>query len=153
MINKVYITSYCLQTIEYIIRRHNQNTEIGGALVGFQKGDSLTITHASDPGPKAIMQNNWIKIDEQYTTDYCNYLNKVSNNSLYYLGDWHTHLSSNLLPSPTDYKAVQALSSYLPEDIRFSLITVIFNHFSPQNFKVYNYTQKRILKEVNCKII
>ncbi|STO11369.1 Uncharacterised protein [[Flavobacterium] thermophilum] len=65
---------------------------------------------------------------------YCNYLNKVSNNSLYYLGDWHTHLSSNLLPSPTDYKAAQTLASYLPEDIRFSLITVIFNHFFTKKF-------------------
>jgi len=99
------------------------------------------------------MKHNSIKIDEEYTTDYCNYLNKVSNNTLYYLGDWHTHLSDNLLPSPTDYIAVQTLASYLPEDIRYSLITVIFNHFSPNSFKVYNYTKKKILKEVNCKII
>jgi Mov34/MPN/PAD-1 family. len=153
MLNKVYITSYCLETIKLIIKRHNQKTEIGGVLVGFQKRDSLTIIHASDPGPNAIMQHNWIKIDEQYTTEFCNYLNKLSNNSLYYLGDWHTHLSSNLLPSPTDYKAVQTLASYLPEDARFSLITVIFNHFSPDIFKVYNYSQERLLKEVECSII
>lgn len=153
MINKVYMTSYCFKSIEYMIKRHDQKTEIGGVLVGFQKGDCLTITHASDPGPKAVMKHNSIKIDEEYTTDYCNYLNKVSNNTLYYLGDWHTHLSDNLLPSPTDYIAVQTLASYLPEDIRYSLITVIFNHFSPNSFKVYNYTKKKILKEVNCKII
>lgn len=153
MIRKVFITSYCLTVIHSIIEGTKKKNEVGGALVGFQHKDSLTITHASMPGPKAKMKKYSVVIDGEYTTDFCNNINRCSNHSLYYIGDWHTHLSTNLTPSHSDLKAMKIMASYLPKEIEFTLITFIFNHFSPDNFVVYNYGKEKKLEKISYEII
>jgi len=153
-INKVLFTENCLSSINIIIDNYNIiKTEVGGSLVGYQLADNLIVTHASDAGKNAKMSYNSIEIDGEYTTQYCNHLNELSNHRLYFLGDWHTHLSNNLNPSSSDLNAMKLLSRFVPEEYRDTLITVIFNHFDTKHFKVYCLNSDETLYQVTFSVI
>jgi integrative and conjugative element protein (TIGR02256 family) len=152
-INRVLLTENCLSNINKIVDNHIIKTEVGGSLVGYQQSDNLIVTHASDAGKNAKMSYNSIEIDGEYTTKYCNRLNKLSNYRLYFLGDWHTHLSDNLNPSSSDLNAMRLLSKFVPEEYRDVLITVIFNHFDTKNFKVYCLSSDIALQQVDFSVI
>lgn len=128
---------------------HNIETEVGGSLVGFQLNDTLIVTHASGPGANAKMFYDSVEIDGEYTTKFCNHLNLISNHRLYYLGDWHTHLSNYLNPSSRDLNAVLRLSKFIPTDYRDTLITVIINHYTPEHIKVYCLEKEKKLVGVS----
>jgi|SRR5690625_444534 len=147
-VNKVCFTENCISNITEIIERHELITEVGGALVGYQSGDYLIITHASDAGKNAKMSYNSIEIDGEHATNYCNKLNELSDHKLYFLGDWHTHLSDNLKPSKRDIIAMKTLSKYIPFEFRNSLITVIINHYNPSEIKVFSLYGDNKLKKV-----
>lgn len=83
--------------------------ESGGALVGYVHGDTLTVTHASGPGPRAKRTSNSVSVDGQYTTEFCFDLQVRSGGQLYYLGDWHIHRRGSLDPSSKDIRAACAL--------------------------------------------
>lgn len=145
-INKVLFTENFLSSINKIIDEHLLKTEVGGCLVGYQIDDNLVVTHASHAGENAKMTYRSIKIDGEYTTQFCNHLNEQSNYKLYFLGDWHTHLSDNLSPSNTDLNAMKDLAKYTPKEYRDTIITIILNHFEPLNVKVYCLeNQKRLV--------
>lgn len=152
-INRVLFTENCLSNINKIVDNHFIKTEVGGSLVGYQQSDNLIVTHASDAGKNAKMSYNSIEIDGEYTTQYCNRLNKLSNYRLYFIGDWHTHLSNNLNPSRSDLNAIRSLSKFVPEEYRDALITVIFNHFDTKDFKVYCLNSGNALYQVDCSVI
>lgn len=152
-INRALFTENCLSSINRIIDNHIIKTEVGGSLVGYQQSDYLIVTHASNAGKNAKMSSNSIKIDGEYTTQYCNRLNKLSNYRLYFLGDWHTHLSNNLNPSSSDLNAMRSLSRFVPEEYRYALITVIVNHFDTKHFKVYCLNSDNTLYQVGFSVI
>ncbi len=152
-INKVLFTENSISNINEIIGQHELKTEVGGALVGYQQGEQLIITHASDPGENAKMSFDSIEIDGKYVTKFCNKLNELSNYKLYFLGDWHTHLSNNLNPSKRDLIAIQRLSKYIPAEYRDSLVTVIVNHYDPSKIGVYSLNSDSKLKAISCSKI
>jgi len=147
-VNKVFFTENGVSSIMKIIDKHELITEVGGALVGYQELDYIVITHASGPGKNTKMSYDSIEIDGKHATNYCNQLNEVSGHKLYFLGDWHTHLSNNLNPSNRDLVAIKCISKYIPIEYRDSLIAVIINHYEPLETKVYSFDGGRRLKEV-----
>jgi integrative and conjugative element protein (TIGR02256 family) len=148
IINNVLFAENSITCINNIIAQHEASTEIGGALVGFQCEKTLIVTHASGAGNKAKMAYDYIEIDGEYTTQFCNQLNNLSDQRLYFLGDWHTHLSDNLKPSIRDQKAMKRLSKYMPKPFRNTLITVIVNHYSPHDLRVYKMDKKVNLQSI-----
>jgi integrative and conjugative element protein (TIGR02256 family) len=152
-INHVFFTQNCISYINKIIENHNIETEVGGSLVGSQLSDTLIVTHASGPGKNAKMFYDSVEIDGEFTTNFCNHLNLISNHRLYYLGDWHTHLSNNLNPSSRDLNAIKRLSKFIPMVYRDTLITVIINHHKPKNIKVYCLGSEQKLVGVSCSEI
>lgn len=152
-INRVLFTENCLSNINVVVDNHIIKTEVGGSLVGYQQFGDLIITHASDAGRNAKMSYNSILIDGEHTTQYCNRLNELSNHRLYFLGDWHTHLSNNLNPSRSDLNAIRSLSKFVPEEYRDALITVIFNHFDTKHFKVFCLNSCNALHQIDCSVI
>lgn len=152
-VNKVLFTENFISSFNEIIVQHKCITEIGGTLVGYQQQDHLIITHASGPGENAKMSFNSIEIDGEYATGYCNHLNEISDHQLYFLGDWHTHLSDNLNPSNRDLVAMKRLSKYTPAEYRDSLITIIVNHFNPTKIEVYSLNNGRNLKTISHSMI
>lgn len=152
-INSVLFTENSISNINKIIGQHELKTEIGGSLVGYQQDEQLIITHASDPGENAKMSFDSIEIDGEYVTRFCNRLNELSMHKLYFLGDWHTHLSNNLNPSNRDLVAMKRLSNYTPYEYRDSLITVIINHYDPVKIKAYSLYKGRKLKSISHCIV
>lgn len=138
-INKVLITENALKSMKEIIMKFGKRAEIGGCLVGCQINNVLLVTHASDPGPKAKMSRYSINIDNKYTTRFSNRINQLSNNKLYYIGDWHTHLSTDLRPSQTDLRALRVLNNYVPRELKNTVISLIMNHFNSSQVKVYKF--------------
>ncbi|WP_430789062.1 hypothetical protein VBD025_02685 [Virgibacillus flavescens] len=152
-ITNVLFTENSISDINKIINQHELVTEVGGTLVGYQQDGHLVITHASYPGENAKMSYDSIEIDGEYATKYCNQLNELSDNRLYFLGDWHTHLSDNLNPSNKDLVAMKCLSKYVPAEYRDSIITVIVNHYDPLKIKAYFLHKGKRLKTIsNSKI-
>lgn len=152
-IKKVLFTENSISNINKIINEHEFKTEIGGALVGYQKEDKLIVTHASNPGNDSKMSFDSIEIDGKHVTRFCNRLNELSNYRLYYIGDWHTHLSNNLRPSERDLTAIKQLSNYLPKQYRNSLITIIVNHYKPSRIAVYSLNNFNELKALSNSVI
>lgn len=153
MINNVLFTENGLSCIKKILSDHIIKTEIGGCLVGYQEDDTLIVTHASGAGENAKMGYDYIEIDGEYTTEFCNQLNEKSNHRLYFLGDWHTHLSDNLSPSMRDLNAMKSLSSFMPIEYKHTIITVIINHFNTRCLRAYCLDGSDKLYQVSCSVI
>lgn len=154
-ITKVYFTINAIEKIHYIIKKYGSENEVGGCLVGCQIDESLVVTHASEPGPRAKMSRYSVNIDNKYTTRFSNEINTVTNNKLYYIGDWHTHLSTDLRASQTDVKALKVLNNYVPKGLEYSIISVILNHFNNNQLKVYKLsnTSDLTLEDLSWDII
>ncbi|TQR33621.1 hypothetical protein C7Y47_11315 [Lysinibacillus sphaericus] len=152
---KVLFTENALKSMKEIILKFGKRAEIGGCLVGCQINDVLLVTHASEPGPKAKMSRYAINIDNKYTTRFSNRINQLSNNKLYYLGDWHTHLSTDLRPSVTDLRALKVLNNYVPKQFKNTVISVIMNHFDSNQLKAYKFSiqDDTTLNELQIEII
>lgn len=153
-IKKVYFTENSLENIRNVIRRYGDFTEVGGCIVGCQYGEELLVTHASDPGKCAKMERYSIVIDNVHTTKFANSLNEISDKKLYFIGDWHTHLSDDLRPSSTDFRALRGLNNYVPKAYKNLIISVIVNHFDSSQIKVYKLSSNsKNMEEVQCEVV
>lgn len=153
-IKKVYFTENSINNIRDVISRYGDLAEVGGCIVGCQYGEELLVTHASDPGKSAKMERYSIAVDNVHTTKFANNLNANSNKKLYFIGDWHTHLSNDLRPSSTDYRALKSLNNYVPKPYKKLMISVIVNHFDPSKIKVYKLSSNfKSMEEVQCEVV
>ncbi|MFY3792568.1 hypothetical protein ACOQFO_12920 [Ureibacillus sp. MALMAid1270] len=153
-IKKVYFTENSLRNIRDVIRRYGDFKEVGGCIVGCQYGEELLVTHASDPGKRAKMQRYSIVIDNIHTTKFANSLNEIYDKKLYFIGDWHTHLSSDLRPSSTDFRALKSLNNYVPKAYKNLMISVIVNHFDSSQIKVYRLSSNsKNMEEVQFEVV
>ncbi|HBJ01237.1 MAG TPA: hypothetical protein DDY89_11095 [Lysinibacillus sp.] len=153
-IKKVYFTENSLKNIRDVIRRYGDFTEVGGCIVGCQYGEELLVTHASDPGKCAKMERYSIVIDNVHTTKFANSLNEISDKKIYFIGDWHTHLSDDLRPSSTDFRALKGLNNYVPKAYKNLIISVIVNHFDSSQIKVYKLSSNpKSMEEVQCEVV
>lgn len=152
-IEKVYLTKNALKIMNNIIVSSGNYHEVGGCLVGCEIDGEILITHASSPGPKSRRSRYSIEIDNKYTTDFSNALNETSNNKLYYLGDWHTHLSLDLRASSTDIRALNILNDYVPTKFKNSIISLIMNHFDPAKYRVYQLNEMKSIIEIPSEIV
>ncbi|MFB1082501.1 Mov34/MPN/PAD-1 family protein [Jeotgalibacillus sp. JSM ZJ347] len=152
-IKEVLFTENSLNQIEEFLQNHKKGTEFGGALVGYQKGEVLIITHASSPGKSAKMTYSSIEFDKEHVTKFCNDINKKSDYMLYFLGDWHTHPSKNLNPSQKDIKAIKKLANYFPLEFRENILMVIVSQYDIKHLKTYILTSNKNLKETSHSTI
>lgn len=86
-----------------------KGVETGGVVVGYVEGSRFVITHASGPGPKGRRLRHSVRIDGAYATDYCWDLQRRSDGTVYYLGDWHVHPVGAPYLSTGDRRAAEAL--------------------------------------------
>ena len=91
--------------------RENPKIETGGVLAGYLdgKGDVI-ITHASEPGPKAIKSATKFEKDVTFCQDFLDKLYLESNKKIVYVGEWHSHPSENNQPSGTDIKSLSEIA-------------------------------------------
>lgn len=100
--------------------KENPRIETGGVLAGcLEDNGNVIITHASEPGPKAIKLATKFEKDVAFCQDFLDKLYLESNKKMVYVGEWHSHPSESNQPSGTDIKSLSAIShqkEYLTEN-------------------------------------
>lgn len=106
----VSIKSECISFMQGLIQK-NASIETGGVMAGRvdDKGN-ITITHVSGPGPKAIMSPTKFEKDVEFCQAFLDNLYKESNQKIVYVGEWHSHPSTNNRPSGTDIKSLSEIA-------------------------------------------
>jgi integrative and conjugative element protein (TIGR02256 family) len=100
--------------------QENPKTETGGVLAGYldQNGD-FVITHASDPGPKAVKLATKFEKDVEFCQQFLDKIYDESNKKVVYVGEWHSHPSENNQPSSLDIQSLSTIAiqkEYLTEN-------------------------------------
>lgn len=90
---------------------NNPKIETGGVLAGWTKEDgNIFISDASGPGPKAIQTTTKFEKDVEYCQNFLDDLFIQSEKRKVYLGEWHSHPSSDNNPSGTDLGSLSEIS-------------------------------------------
>lgn len=111
------------ELIHSIAAARTDGLETGGALFGFDDGPTgdLLVTEATGPGPAAVHEPTRFERDLDYTHRQA--LEIYERTRAEWVGEWHTHPSGGLEPSPVD------LATYLAHlsdpDLRFDRFAAI----------------------------
>jgi len=97
----------------------NPKIETGGVLAGSidEKGNMI-IHSASSPGPKAKRTEVSFEKDIQFCQQFLDDLYEKSNGKIIYVGEWHSHPSTNNNPSGMDIQSLSEIATqenYLTE--------------------------------------
>jgi integrative and conjugative element protein (TIGR02256 family) len=97
---KVYVCEDVLRTLQRECSLAT-NIETGGILIGYHSPDSITITHATGPGPNALQYAESVELDLDYISTELRRFEKAL--PVGYEGNWHSHPNARkIVPSYTD---------------------------------------------------
>ncbi len=98
----LYIAPRAWRQIEQAVKK-NPSVETGGVLMGYPlNATDWLVTYASEPGPKAVHTAKQINFDDTYLQKLVSQMRLRSFRRWQYIGDWHSHTVSRLLPSKMD---------------------------------------------------
>lgn len=100
------------------------DAETGGVLAGFLERETLRIEYASGPGERSKRTLNRLVLDKQYAQGCIDAVATLSHGKLRYTGEWHTHPSGDLSPSPDDLQSLRTLASSREAAIEAPLIII-----------------------------
>lgn len=83
--------------------------ETGGVLFGYRDDESLVITEATGPGPRARHRRTWFEPDTAYCQAQLSIVYQRTGGAVSYLGEWHTHPCGSTRPSQQDLKSCSPL--------------------------------------------
>ena len=107
----VSISSESITFIQNLISQYPK-IETGGILAGqLDETGNIIITNVSDSGVHAIQTANKFEKDVAYCQQFLDDLYVQSNQKIVYVGEWHSHPSSNNNPSGTDIKSLSEIAS------------------------------------------
>jgi integrative and conjugative element protein (TIGR02256 family) len=107
------------------LRGHRQTdgrTEAGGQLFATFEGQSVVVTHATEPAaadfrsPFRFVANRW----RERT-----HIKRLYASGLHYVGDWHTHPQFVPVPSPTDIASINDCYRKSKKEIGAFLLVVV----------------------------
>ncbi len=125
--HKSVIESSVLEMMRRLVNENNK-IETGGVLAGYiDNSNTIVITHASEPGPKSIRSDKKFKKDIEYCQQFLDELYKKYGSKAVYLGEWHSHPSTNNNPSSTDIKSLIEIS-YQKEYLTDKPIMIIMSN-------------------------
>lgn len=101
----VRIAKDAAETIVREAQRSLDGLETGGVLLGVDLGGEISVLHAGGPGPDAQREPTSFLRDTAYATELA--LEAWQEDRSQWIGEWHTHPTGDLSPSPID------LESYL----------------------------------------
>ena len=101
----VRIAEDAVETITREAQRSLDGLETGGVLLGVDLGGEISVLHAGGPGPDARREPNRFLRDTLHATELA--LEAWQEDRSQWIGEWHTHPTGELSPSPID------LESYL----------------------------------------
>lgn len=115
---QVTVTSDSLSLMQDLISE-NTSIETGGVLAGqIDDSGNLLITNVSGPGPKSIKTETKFEKDVEFCQKFLDELYMESNQKISYVGEWHSHPSSNNNPSGRDIASLSEIAiqnNYLTE--------------------------------------
>jgi integrative and conjugative element protein (TIGR02256 family) len=116
------------ETLEFMKKlvAEKPGIETGGVLAGFMDNGNFKITHASEPGPKAICRPDKFEKDVEYCQSWLDELTKTTAGKTVYIGEWHSHPNRNNKPSNTDIISLTDIS-YQKEYLTDQPIMIIFS--------------------------
>lgn len=108
---KVLLNASTLKQMQDLVSE-NPRVETGGVLAGLitENGD-IAVTHASGPGPLAVMASTRFEKDVEYCQSFLDDLFLSSGKKFSYIGEWHSHPMRDNQPSGTDIKSLSAIAS------------------------------------------
>jgi integrative and conjugative element protein (TIGR02256 family) len=116
---KVTISKEVLAFMQGLIKQ-NPQIETGGVMAGkIDQAGNIIVTHASEPGPKAVRLATKFEKDVEFCQLFLDKLYIESNQETVYVGEWHSHPSANNYPSGTDIKSLSEIAvqkEYLTEN-------------------------------------
>lgn len=149
MYDRIFIIRNVLDVIRAEVKRAGK-VETGGAMVGYHQSlsNSLVITHASGPGPKAELNPTNVLIDGQYAHDFCTRMFDDSGGQLDYVGDWHRHPGWSLAASDRDLQAMLTIEQSKCCSVQFPVSAIYRSR--PEHMVTYALENRR-LKRVRIK--
>ena len=91
--------------------QQNPSVETGGVMAGWiDKIGNITVKHVSAPGPKAVQTATKFEKDVEYCQHFLDDLYIQSQQKVVYIGEWHSHPSTNNSPSGTDIKSLSDIA-------------------------------------------
>src|SRR5438067_13197505 len=120
---KVFISRSAFNTICEESARFS-DLETGGILVGYHVGDSIVITAATGPGPRAKHRHDGLDLDLSHITGELNRSQQTP--PLGYEGNWHSHPNPNIMwPSPTDQRLQRGILGSPDYDVDSVLLIIV----------------------------
>lgn len=101
----VWIAKDAAETIVREAQRSLDGLETGGVLLGVDLGGDISVLHAGGPGPDAKREPTRFLRDTAHAAEVA--MAAWQEDRSQWIGEWHTHPTGNLSPSPID------LESYL----------------------------------------
>jgi len=152
----VVIDINTFQTIRELAHK-SKKVETGGILIGCEiviseygeENKFLLITNCTLPGPNAIRKLAYFDRDVEYCSNILNKYHSKSKGVLNYVGEWHSHPSQSVSPSPLDdsslFKITKAKGYKMPSPVS------IIHSSTTDNYSITVYCGKRKFED-NCII-
>lgn len=109
VIETILFSNEVVEVIASEIDKHGI-IETGGVLLGYQGRNSLVITKATPPGPKAIHEEYYFEADHEYVEMLIDVEYANTNGKVRYQGEWHTHSQIQPKPSPKDIRSLMNIA-------------------------------------------
>lgn len=122
---KISLRSY--QIMNSYIQFDKKSSEGGGILVGrvIDESNNIVIDDVSIPMPTDRRSRNRFLRNPTGHQEFFNKKWEESNNSCFYLGEWHTHPEPLPVPSSTDLKTWKKLLEKPPQDINILFFIIL----------------------------
>jgi integrative and conjugative element protein (TIGR02256 family) len=105
----VTISKAALEEMRDMVK-DKKGIETGGVLAGvIDSSGNIKITHASGPGPKAVHSRIKFEKDIEFCQNFLDKLFLDTNKKMVYVGEWHSHPSSDNRPSSIDIKSLSEI--------------------------------------------
>lgn len=96
-------------------------SETGGILLGHDRGETITVTRAGDPGPQAVRRPDGFLRDLTHSRRLAD--EAYGEDGSVWVGEWHTHPTGSSAPSPIDKETYGRLLA--DPELRFTRLASI----------------------------
>ena len=107
--SSLHISKKALRIIEELLWHHYPN-EFGGVFIGFKSSNNIIISNVLIPDSyksgKAVFVRHPGTLNQRLSE-----IHKITNGSIQYLGEWHSHPDGTTNPSLTDLNAMKAIGN------------------------------------------
>jgi integrative and conjugative element protein (TIGR02256 family) len=125
----IRLVARAAETIATEAPASKDGSETGGILLGHDRGETITVTRAGDPGPNADRRPDGFLRDLAHSRRLAD--EAYDEDGSVWVGEWHTHLAGAGVPSRTDEETYGRLLA--DPDLRFTRLASIIVFPCPEH--------------------